>query len=79
VIDQLQILSKYNLMEDCFNLPDDVDSRQDALIHEARIAIQISPSVHFPSGRLLYQEASTVRTTAYHGPDARIADMEIAC
>jgi hypothetical protein len=22
---------------------------------------------------------STVRTTAYHGPDARIADMEIAC
>jgi hypothetical protein len=28
---------------------------------------------------LLYQEASTVRTTAYHGSDARIADMEIAC
>jgi hypothetical protein len=22
---------------------------------------------------------STVRTTAYHGQDARIADMEIAC
>jgi hypothetical protein len=22
---------------------------------------------------------STVRTTAYHGPDPRIADMEIAC
>jgi hypothetical protein len=22
---------------------------------------------------------STVRTTAYHGPDARIADMEIVC
>jgi len=22
---------------------------------------------------------STVQTTAYHGPDARIADMEIAC
>jgi len=79
VIDQLQILSKYNLMEDCFNRPDDVDSRPDALIHKARIAIQISPSVHFPSEPLLYQEASTVRTTAYHGSDARIADMEIAC
>jgi hypothetical protein len=37
VIDQLQILSKFNLREDCFNRPD-------ALIHKARIAIQISPS-----------------------------------
>jgi hypothetical protein len=44
VIDQLQILSKFNLREDCFNRPDDVDSRLDALIHKARIAIQISPS-----------------------------------
>jgi hypothetical protein len=44
VIDQLQILSKFNLREDCFNCPDDMDSRPDALIHKARIAIQISPS-----------------------------------
>jgi len=36
-IDQLQILSKFNLKEDCFNRPD-------ALIHKVRIAIQISPS-----------------------------------
>jgi hypothetical protein len=43
VIDQLQILSKFNLREDCFNCPDDVDFRPDALIHKARIAIQISP------------------------------------
>jgi hypothetical protein len=43
VIDQLQILSKFNLREDCFNRPDDVDSHPDALIHKARIAIQISP------------------------------------
>jgi hypothetical protein len=44
VIDQLQILSKYNLRENRFNCPDDVDSRPDALIHKARIVIQISPS-----------------------------------
>jgi hypothetical protein len=44
VIDQLQILSKFNLREDFFNHPDDVDSRPDVLIHKARIAIQISPS-----------------------------------
>jgi hypothetical protein len=44
VINQLQILSKFNLREDCFNRPDEVDSRSDALIHKARIAIQISPS-----------------------------------
>jgi hypothetical protein len=44
VIDQIRILSKFNLREDCFNRPDDVDSRPDALIHKARIVIQISPS-----------------------------------
>jgi hypothetical protein len=44
VIDQLQILSKFNLREDWFNRPDDVDSRPDALIRKARIAIQISLS-----------------------------------
>jgi hypothetical protein len=70
VIDQIRILSKFNLREDCFNRPDEVDSRPNALIHKARIAIQISPS-----GR----QSALVRTTTYHGPDASIADMEIAC
>jgi hypothetical protein len=40
MIDQLQILSKFNLREDCFNRPDDVDFHLDVLIHKARIAIQ---------------------------------------
>jgi hypothetical protein len=31
------------LRDDCFNRSDDVDSLPDALIHKARIAIQISP------------------------------------
>jgi hypothetical protein len=44
MIDQLQILSKFNLREDCFNRLDDVDSRPDVLLHKARIAIQISLS-----------------------------------
>jgi hypothetical protein len=44
VIDQLQILSKFNLREDCSNRPDDVDFRPDTLLHKARIAIQISLS-----------------------------------
>jgi len=44
VIDQLQILSKFNLREDYFNRSDDVDSRPDTLIHKARIALQTSPS-----------------------------------
>jgi len=44
VIDQLQILSKFNLREDCFNRPDDVDSCPDALLYKARIGIQISLS-----------------------------------
>jgi hypothetical protein len=88
VIDQLQILSKFNLREDFFNRSDDVDSRPDALIHKARIAIQIS---------LFGRQSALVRTrvqqlrklpirlqpsgqlTAYHGPDARIAEMEIVC
>jgi hypothetical protein len=80
VIDQIQILSKFNLREDCFNRPDDVDSRPDELIHKARIAIQISPSGHKRATNMeIADSTSTVRTTAYHGPDARIADMEIAC
>jgi hypothetical protein len=34
------------IREDWCNRPDDVDSRPDALIHKARIAIQIQPSGH---------------------------------
>jgi hypothetical protein len=63
VTDQLQILSKFNLREDCFNCPDDVDSCPDA----RSIVKEIADST------------STVRTTAYHGPDVRIAGMEIEC
>jgi hypothetical protein len=48
VIDQLRILSKFNLREDCFNRSDNVDFRPDALIHKARIAIQMSPSGRLP-------------------------------
>jgi hypothetical protein len=44
VIDQLQILSKFRIRENWYTRPNDMDSRLDALIHKARIAIQISPS-----------------------------------
>jgi len=63
VIDQIRILSKFNLREECFNRPDDVDSRPDARATNMEIA----------------DLTSTVRMPALHGPDVRIADMEIAC
>jgi hypothetical protein len=66
--------------------PDDVVSRPDALIHKARIVIQISPSrlqsalVRIRATNMeIADSTSTVRTPAFHGPNARIADMEIAC
>jgi hypothetical protein len=31
------------------------------------------------SKKEIADSTSTVRTTAYHGPDARITDMEIVC
>jgi hypothetical protein len=31
------------------------------------------------SKKEIAESTSTVRTTAYHGPNARITDMEIAC
>jgi hypothetical protein len=31
------------------------------------------------SKKEIVDSTSTVRTTAYHGPDARITDVEIAC
>jgi hypothetical protein len=39
-----RFLSKAQLWEDRYNRPDDVDSRPDALIHKASIAIQIQTS-----------------------------------
>jgi hypothetical protein len=75
------------IKERSFNSPDDVVSRPDARLLKARIVIQISPSGRLsalvrtcvqliwklqirlqPSGRLPLMI-----------PDARIADMEIAC
>jgi hypothetical protein len=56
VIDQLQILSKFNLREDCFNRPVDVDSRPNTFIHKARISIEIS---------LSGQQSSLVRTRVH--------------
>jgi hypothetical protein len=45
VFDQASgFLSKTQIWEDCCNRPDDVDSRSDALIHKASIAIQIQTS-----------------------------------
>jgi hypothetical protein len=68
------------------HLPDDVVSRSDTLIHKARIVIQISPSERLSAlvrmrvtNMEIADSTSTVRTSASHGPDARIADMEIAC
>jgi hypothetical protein len=64
-----------------------VDSCPDALIHKARIAIQniiFQTSINLgPDARSTVKKiadsTSTVRTTAYYGSDACIADMEIAC
>jgi len=75
------------IKERSFDCPDDAVSRPDARLLKARITIQISPSGHQSAlvwTRVhLYMEiadsTSTVRTTTYHGPDARIADMEISC
>jgi hypothetical protein len=67
--------------------PDDVVSRPDTLTNKARMAIQISPSGRQSAlvpmrVQLTWKFAdstSTVRMSASHGPDARIANMEIAC
>jgi hypothetical protein len=73
VIDKLQILSKFNLRKDCFN-------RWRTWIPVRTRSYIVSLG---PDARSLVKEiansTSTVWTTAYHGPDARIADMEIAC
>jgi hypothetical protein len=59
-----------------------VVSRLVVRLLKARIAIQTSvnlgPDAHSSVKEIAYS-TSTVRTYASHGPDARIADMEIAC
>jgi len=63
VIDQLQILSKFRIWEDWYNVRTSVSLGPDARATNMEIA----------------DSTSTVQTPASHGPDACIADMEIAC
>jgi hypothetical protein len=48
------------------------------LVEPSRGAVNLGPEVHATNMEIA-DSTSTVRTTAYHGPDARIADMEIVC
>jgi hypothetical protein len=70
---------KVQIREDWCNRPDDVDSRLDALIHKARIAIQIQPSgcQSAWSGRAFNRYGNCVFN--FNRPDACSSDMEIAC
>jgi len=59
--------------------PDDVVSGLDAIINKEESQFKY----HCPDVRSSVKEiadsTSTVRTSTSHGPDVRIADMEIAC
>jgi hypothetical protein len=76
-----------SIKERSINHPDDVVSYPDARLLKVRIAIQISSSGRQSAlvrtrVQLIWKlpdSTSTVRTTASHGLDARIADMEITC
>jgi hypothetical protein len=58
VFDQASgFLSKTQIWEDCFNRPDDVDSRPNTLIHKASIAIQIQTFGH----QLAWTERAYIR------------------
>jgi hypothetical protein len=64
VFDQaLGFLSKTQIWEDCCNRPDDMDSRLDAFIHKASIAIQIQTSRRQSSWSGRASIRSAVRTT----------------
>jgi hypothetical protein len=63
VLDQFLISFQVPRKGRSINRSDDVVSRSDARASKKEIA----------------DSTSTVRTTAYHGPDVRIADMEIGC
>jgi hypothetical protein len=82
----LGFLSKTSIWEDRCNRPDDVDSRPDALIHKASIAIQIQTSGRQSawSGRACIKYGNCVHLIDRQdnhppGPDARSLYMEITC
>jgi hypothetical protein len=79
-------LSKTQIWEDSCNLPDDVDSRPDALIHKAGWAFKIQTSGQQSSwsGRTSYTYENCVHQIncpddMFFGLDAQSLDMEIAC
>jgi hypothetical protein len=74
------------IWEDCCNRPDDLDSRPDALIHKASIAIQIQMSGRQPAwfGRTCIRYENCVHQISrladrFPGPDARSLYMKITC
>jgi len=79
VFDQASDSFHVQLWEDWCNRPDDVDSHPDVLLLKARIVIQIQPSGRAFNRYGIANSTSTVRTLAFHGPDARTVNMEIAC
>jgi hypothetical protein len=87
VFDQaLGFLSKTQIWEDCCNLPDDVDSCPNALIHKASIVIQIQTSgcqsAWFGSAYIKYGNCVhhiNHPNDHQHGPNARSLYMEITC
>jgi hypothetical protein len=79
-------LSKAQLWEDSCNRPDDVDSRPDALIHKASIAIQIQTSGWRSSWSrhacIRYENCVHQINRSYDhppSPDTRSLYMEITC
>jgi hypothetical protein len=79
-------LSKTQIWEDCCNRPDNVDSRPDALIHKASIAIQIQTSKRQSSwsGRTSIKYGNCVHQISRPndhppGSDARSLYMKITC
>jgi hypothetical protein len=79
-------LSKTQIWKDCYNRPDDVDSRPDALIHKASIAIQIQTSGRQStwSGRASNRYGNCVHQISRlddhpSGQDPRSFYMEINC
>jgi hypothetical protein len=81
-----RISFQIQIWEDCCNRPDDVESRPDALIYKASIAIQIQTSGHQPtwSGRVSIRYGNGVHLINRPndhppGPNARSLYMEITC
>jgi hypothetical protein len=82
----LGFLSKTQIWEDCYNRPDDVDSRPDVLIHKACIEIQIQKSERQPAwfGRSCIRYENCVHQISHlddhpPGPDAQSLYMKIIC